>query len=321
MPPKNVFTIAPGAPFLECFVGALLDGRIVAGFSRALSAARTSRTRRSMCRRSARRAHLPTNSPARSAAPRPSCPASCRSAALEATENDLLFAMPGFAAPDAAPAAGGRRYLAADAARRVSSISGRRALHGAIVSIDADGRRDADPREPCLVGTSAADAWHLARRTCRPDRRIDHRGCRLGRSSIRSSCRTSINIGASRSISSISRSPQWPSDSRRAQSRRCRAAAGSARSRRKSRRSRPGTAKGPVIAIGSTGTNRATARLLAALAAAPHGAVVLPGLDLDLDETAWAADRRRRMRAIPASAIRRRRCAACCRSSACRARR
>ncbi|MGC1556160.1 MAG: double-strand break repair protein AddB, partial [Methylovirgula sp.] len=36
-----------------------------------------------------------------------------------------------------------------------------------------------------------------------------------------------------------------------------------------------------------TGTNRATARLLAAIAAAPRGAVVLPGLDLWLDESSW----------------------------------
>ncbi len=44
----------------------------------------------------------------------------------------------------------------------------------------------------------------------------------------------------------------------------------------------------PVIAIGSTGTNRATARLLAAIAKAPRGAIVLPGLDLSLDEAAWS---------------------------------
>ncbi|MDB5642645.1 MAG: addB [Hyphomicrobiales bacterium] len=43
----------------------------------------------------------------------------------------------------------------------------------------------------------------------------------------------------------------------------------------------------PVIAIGSTGTNRATARLLAAIARLDQGAVVLPGLDRTLDETAW----------------------------------
>jgi ATP-dependent helicase/nuclease subunit B len=44
---------------------------------------------------------------------------------------------------------------------------------------------------------------------------------------------------------------------------------------------------GPVIAAGSTGSMPATAKFLLAVAKLPHGAVVLPGLDTDLDETAW----------------------------------
>jgi ATP-dependent helicase/nuclease subunit B len=43
----------------------------------------------------------------------------------------------------------------------------------------------------------------------------------------------------------------------------------------------------PLIAAGSTGTAPATADLLRAVAAAPMGAVVLPGLDLELSEDAW----------------------------------
>jgi ATP-dependent helicase/nuclease subunit B len=43
----------------------------------------------------------------------------------------------------------------------------------------------------------------------------------------------------------------------------------------------------PVIAAGSTGSIPATATLLAAIARMPNGAVVLPGLDTDLDEAAW----------------------------------
>ena len=43
----------------------------------------------------------------------------------------------------------------------------------------------------------------------------------------------------------------------------------------------------PVIAAGSTGSMPATARLLATIAKLPHGAVVLPGLDTDLDEASW----------------------------------
>ena len=44
---------------------------------------------------------------------------------------------------------------------------------------------------------------------------------------------------------------------------------------------------GPVIAAGSTGSMPATATFLHAVAALPHGAVVLPGLDTDLDDEAW----------------------------------
>ncbi|MGJ4888229.1 double-strand break repair protein AddB [Bradyrhizobium sp. HKCCYLRH3099] len=46
---------------------------------------------------------------------------------------------------------------------------------------------------------------------------------------------------------------------------------------------------GPVIAAGSTGSMPATAKFLLAVAKLPHGAVVLPGLDTDLDEAAWAS--------------------------------
>jgi ATP-dependent helicase/nuclease subunit B len=47
--------------------------------------------------------------------------------------------------------------------------------------------------------------------------------------------------------------------------------------------------RGPIIAAGSTGTIPATAELLAAIARLPQGAVVLPGLDLALPEKAWRA--------------------------------
>jgi ATP-dependent helicase/nuclease subunit B len=45
--------------------------------------------------------------------------------------------------------------------------------------------------------------------------------------------------------------------------------------------------EGPVIAAGSTGSMPATARFLKAIAGLPQGAVVLPGLDTDLDDDAW----------------------------------
>jgi ATP-dependent helicase/nuclease subunit B len=45
----------------------------------------------------------------------------------------------------------------------------------------------------------------------------------------------------------------------------------------------------PVIAAGSTGSMPATAALLNAIARLPNGAVILPGLDTDLDEPSWDA--------------------------------
>src|SRR6516225_6755328 len=44
---------------------------------------------------------------------------------------------------------------------------------------------------------------------------------------------------------------------------------------------------GPVIAAGSTGSMPSTAELIATIAKLLHGAVVLPGLDTELDEESW----------------------------------
>ena len=44
---------------------------------------------------------------------------------------------------------------------------------------------------------------------------------------------------------------------------------------------------GPVIAAGSTGSMPTTAKFLHVIAQLPQGAVVLPGLDTDLDEASW----------------------------------
>jgi ATP-dependent helicase/nuclease subunit B len=61
----------------------------------------------------------------------------------------------------------------------------------------------------------------------------------------------------------------------------------------------------PVIAAGSTASVPATATLLATIALLPHGAVVLPGLDMDLGQSAWGliAGKRHDGREIIAPAI------------------
>ncbi len=47
--------------------------------------------------------------------------------------------------------------------------------------------------------------------------------------------------------------------------------------------------KGPVIAAGSTGSVPSTAELIATIGRLPRGAVVVPGLDFDLDEAVWTS--------------------------------
>ncbi|EFI53685.1 double-strand break repair protein AddB [Afipia sp. 1NLS2] len=49
------------------------------------------------------------------------------------------------------------------------------------------------------------------------------------------------------------------------------------------------TLPGPFIAAGSTGSMPSTAKFLHAIAKHPQGAVVLPGLDIDLDSESWRA--------------------------------
>jgi ATP-dependent helicase/nuclease subunit B len=59
---------------------------------------------------------------------------------------------------------------------------------------------------------------------------------------------------------------------------------------------------GPVIVAGSTGSIPATADLIATVARLPHGAVVLPGLDTDLDQESWrliAGDEKSGLAAAP----------------------
>ena len=47
--------------------------------------------------------------------------------------------------------------------------------------------------------------------------------------------------------------------------------------------------KGPVIAAGSTGSIPATAELLRVIAGLELGAVILPGLDTEMDDASWEA--------------------------------
>ncbi|MGH6800728.1 MAG: double-strand break repair protein AddB, partial [Methylocella sp.] len=162
-------------------------------------------------------------------------------------------------------------------------------MRHAIVAVDAQGKYECDSRESFLVAATAADAWHLSGELANlideliiedvAWERLDPRVLRI-LPEFDSYWRITLdflNIAIE----------GWPKIlAERNLVDKARRQVGLIEAQ--SRRLQDGTLSGPVIAIGSTGTNRATARLLAAIARAPKGAVVLPGLDLDLDDRAWA---------------------------------
>jgi len=159
----NVFTIAPGAPFLKTFAEALFEGRVVEGFSKDLGPLEMA----------AATIYVPTRRAARALADE-LARALNRSAtllprilplgALEETETGLIFAE---AAQDLGQdPAGDLPMAASEIARRMQLaelvLAWARALRHAIVSVDPRGQYETDARESCLVATTAADAWHLS---------------------------------------------------------------------------------------------------------------------------------------------------------------
>jgi ATP-dependent helicase/nuclease subunit B len=284
MPSSTVFTIAPGAPFLKTFVDALLDGRIVAGFSRDLPPLSLADAT----------IYVPTQRAARalvqefaSAFDRPATllPRILPLGALDATETALLFEEAGLddALAEDVPQATTEIWRRMHLARLISRWA--QALRHAIVSIDGDGKKTTDPREPCLVGTSPLDAFALAGDLADlideliiedvPFEALDP----LATLELDPYWRITLDFLAIAITS-------WPDIL--AENGLVDAAFRRARLIEKQiGLIEGGSMPGPVIAIGSTGTNSATARLLAAIAGASHGAIVLPGLDRDLDGEAW----------------------------------
>jgi ATP-dependent helicase/nuclease subunit B len=281
----KVFSISAGAPFIKTFVQALLDGDIIEGFSRRLSPLDIADATIYVPTRRAARA-LAEELAAALDRPATLMPRLLPLGALDATETSLLFTDNGMepeldanlpvAASDIA-----RRMLLTELVLKWGEV-----LRHAIVSVDADGQRRLDTSQPCLVGTSPVDAWYLAGELSGliDELIIEDVGWTkldpLVLPEFDSYWRITIdflNIAIK----------QWP-DILAAQGLVDAAKRRMALVDQQSALIRSGKA-GPVIAIGSTGTNRATARLLAAIAQAPRGAVVLPGLDRHLDDAAWKA--------------------------------
>ena len=160
------------------------------------------------------------------------------------------------------------------------------ALRGAIRGVDADGQMSFDPSEPPLVATSPAQAFALSGDLAGliDDFLIEDVSPERLQGLVAD--RFDPYWGITLDFLKIAFA-HWPQSlAERGLMDRARAAALTIDN--EVRALADGAARGPTIIAGSTGANRATARLIAAIARAPRGAAVLPDLDYDLDDDAWA---------------------------------
>jgi ATP-dependent helicase/nuclease subunit B len=272
----RVFTIPPAAPFLATFADALLDGRVIPGLSRASGPLALARAKIYVPTRRAGRA-LAMELAQRVKNPAVLLPRILPLGALDGESGEAGFDNP----------------LDASLPRAIGDIERRMILGGliltwarnlkqAIVSIDADGRVS-QTSDALLVAAHPADAWRLSGELAAlidemiienvPWRGLENLGGEFDdywRITLRF---LDIAITA------------WPQ---------ILSARGvcdpAARQNMLIARAIENVAREqvPVVALGSTGSNVVTARLLAAIARAPQGAVVLPGLDQHLDTASFA---------------------------------
>jgi ATP-dependent helicase/nuclease subunit B len=279
----RVFTIPSGSPFLPTLSRALLDGVLIEGFPgaggpMALADATI---------------YVPTQRAAQALAKGLLSASGGRSlllpriaplGAFEPDEATAIFDPEGEEVPRAVvpPAVGAltRHHTLATLTRAWG-----KALRGAIRQADADGRLIVDPAEPALVATTPAQAYALAGdlaaliddmiiegapwtrlETLAPDLYDPYWRITLDFLKI-----------------AFAHWPEWLAE--RGLIDRAKRIALLIEDEIKALE---GSRRGPTIIAGSTGANRATARLIAAIARAPQGAVVLPDLDLNLDDRTWA---------------------------------
>ena len=271
---QRVFTIAPGVPFLSTLVAALLDGKIVEGVSQAIAPLDLARISIFTPTRRAARA-LAVELALKLDRPAALLPRILPLGALEEIESATHLSEASF--DDWAPTI--------DEIERRLALAGlivawARALAGAVVSPDGAGLTAS-----LLVAPTAANACALAKEL----------GVLIDEFVIEGVEPEAVLGCADESFDrywAITRDflgialRQWP----KALAERGvvdRSARAKALLEAQIEKIRSDTLNDPVIALGSTGSNPTTARLLAAIAQKPCGAVILPGLDQDLDEEGW----------------------------------
>ena len=276
----RLFTIEPGAPFLATLTDAVLNGEIIPDLSRAsgplaLAAATiyvpTQRAAQALKRRFAEAYGgallLPRIAPL---------------GALEDSEMRALFDVPAtlFEFGDDLPQAVSELHRRMQLTRLV--LTWAQSVRHAIVSVDASGARKHFESEALLVGATPADAFQLAGALASlidemivediPWERLQP----LTEGLFDDYWRITLDF--------LSIAVQaWPKhlDEKGLVD------AATRQAKLIERDIKRLEAGGPVIVAGSTGVHSATARLMAAIARAPQGAIVLPGLDLTLEDKAF----------------------------------
>jgi len=277
----RLFTIPPGVPFLATFVRALTAGEIVPGISRAAGPLAladltiyvpTRRATRALIAEFAAQAErratlLPKIRP---------LGAVDEDAALLSEPEDVFASFD----PAIPPAIGEmeRRFLLADLVYAWS-----RALRGAIVGVGRDGAIVVDPAQTLVVGATPADALALAGELAGLIDEFIVEGADWSAIDRLATENFDRYWGISAEFLKIA-IERWPGILAE------RGAIDLAERRARLIRKeieRLSRADEPTIVLGSTGTNRATAELMGAIARLPRGAVVLPGLDQIMPEADW----------------------------------
>jgi ATP-dependent helicase/nuclease subunit B len=279
----RVFTIPSGAPFLPTLSRALLDGVLIEGFPGAggpmALADATIYVPTQRAAQTLARALLSASGGQSLLLPR-----IAPLGAFEPDETATIFDPESEALPHApAPPAVGpltRRHALATLTRAWG-----KALRGAIRQVGPDGRLIVDPTEPALVAATPAQAYALAGDLARLIDDMIIEGAPWSRLETLAPDLYDPYWRITLDFLKIAfaRWPEWLAE--RGLIDRAQRIALLIENEIKALE---GARRGPTIIAGSTGANRATARLIAAIAQAPEGAVVLPDLDLNLDDRTWA---------------------------------
>ena len=281
---SRVFTIPPGVPFLPTLVDALLEGTLVPGFDRAAGPLRLADVTIFVPTRRSARA-LAATFAERMVGSATFLPRILPLGGLDALETDaLLHEVTSAADVTATPAISPteRRMILTRLILQWSA-----AVRHAVISVGPDGARETHAGEALLVATTPADAWYLSGELATlldemAIEDVDWQAIKpLGTDTFDRYWAITLdflNVAMA----------HWPA---------ILADRGmvdpAARQRHlidfeiAALEERAGL--GPTIVAGSTGSNAATARLIAAISRLPQGAVVLPGLDQGLDTASWAA--------------------------------